>query len=184
MSFRRGPANFNASLRCAGWFAAVLLAWGLVPRSALAVTGTGVYSCTVSVSGGTDACEMGGGSWAVVPFAEITPTTTVLKCDVAVGPWLSCGQAGGSSSFALYGDVGDYDFIDSTGEGMPFDEYVVKAAVAYVAAGGGGGGGSGTIEDFDLAVGGSMFAAAFVIVGMFWALGKGVGAVVNSVRRF
>lgn len=36
--------------------------------------------------------------------------------------------------------------------------------------------------DFDKAAG--AFGAAFLLVGMFWALGKGIGLVVNSVRRF
>lgn len=40
------------------------------------------------------------------------------------------------------------------------------------------------ISDLDVGQAGAAFGAAFVLVGMFWALGKGVGLVVNSIRRF
>lgn len=53
-----------------------------------------------------------------------------------------------------------------------------------VAGGGDDGDLEGAIADFDLSVAARAFGAAFVLVGMFWALGKAVGLVVNSVRRF
>lgn len=125
-----------------------------------------------------------------VEASEVAASDLVLACD-------DLGSAGGSGC----GGFGP-GWIKASD--VPADGYVIFSGVSggegvyrlladiegWPYAGGDGGGGGddedldGAIADFDLSVAAGAFGAAFVLVGMFWALGKAVGLVVNSIRRF
>jgi hypothetical protein len=139
-----------------------------------AVAAESSYALQVCADSGAVGGHLGDcAEFSDVPVASIVDGSAVYGCTDAV-------ELGG----ACTGDGIWYEWPAVSGAGALYSAAVGWVPLSEIFPDGGDGDEEGVIADFDVAVAAAAFGAAFVLVGMFWGLGKAVGLVVNSVRRF
>lgn len=143
-------------------------------------------TCTNPVDGGAafSFCEGGGGSVVEVLVAALGPLQSVPVCSgVATPSGGSCAGMGGTVVWRVASSLAPTAWI-YTGD-LAEGEYVVLSSLSYWPFDGGGEDPGGdfdpsSLEPSELL---SAFSAGFVLVAMFWGLGKGVALVLSIVRR-
>lgn len=179
MKFRRDGSKGGtwASLACARAVAAFLL---LVGASQAHAAQTLV--CDWDVEGSSfPACD----APYAVDVGTLVASNVVLTCVGGSGPGI-CTSVGGFVVWRYGAAIkpGDLVYVGNLEDGSY--EYASTVSDWPWEATGGGDGGDGddwSLEDLDLSVAASAFAAAFSLVGMFWALGRGIGLLVGFLRR-
>jgi hypothetical protein len=169
----------------AGWCGTFLV--GACPAAAM---NDPANSCPMGADGGTGATPTGP---QCCSYLEFWAGSTDLSSSafVATAPDQStCVSVGGLGSGPVQvSSVGSGQFVcgisfDPASGSYSGDGFVFSSLTFGTGGSGGGGGGSAfDISQLDTVQAGEAFAAAFVIVGMCWALGKAVGAVLDVVRR-
>lgn len=174
---RNGPSAFGcASLRCARAVAVFILLAGV----ALNVRALPVHVCDAGTLGDVecagdvvvlDESAIGSGSvWACLGAVSELAGYPTWWCD-------------GERGWALPASMGSGDYMEYSGTGDS-GVWLAKSFFPAFGSGGGGGGEDWTLEDLDLAEAAQGFSVAFMIVALFWGLGKGVGVIIHAVKRF
>lgn len=122
------------------------------------------------------------GDLVVITVAELQPDDLVLGYDYVQDCW--CMWFPGTLAANPSYEFRPYEPVEGT-------LYASFAALEWGGSGGdpdpeeppGEGGGGGTLDNVDWSVFAGAWAASFVLCGMFWGLGKGIGIMVQFLKR-
>lgn len=165
----------------------VLAAVLLYPVNANAAASTTTLSC-VGASPFSEwpyadysACTTEGGTVTVIDLSAIEPDTLVMVCGGGSGTGV-CASVGGNAQWAYAGTVAE-DTLVYVGD-LELGSYEYADTVAGWPGMTGGGDPEEPEETFvDFMRSGRAFAAAFLLCGLFWGMGRGIGIILGVLRR-
>lgn len=146
-----------------------------------------VVSCTNAALEGQSSDSCAGGSYVLLEPGEVEAGSLVSHCVLPATS--SPGCVSGMAFWVRAGHLAPTDgvyFEDYGGYSAVYESAGWPVLADFGGGGGGGGGGEGdgwSLEELNLPVFAGVFATFFSICGLFWALGKGVGLIVNFTRR-